>query len=80
MKKILLVILAVGLMLGYVWMRSINNRLTERVTELERQAEILQAKLERERTSLDRKLIVTDLEPRAKALGLYYPWEENGQN
>jgi len=80
MKKILLVILAVGLMLGYVWMRSINNRLTERVTELERQAEILQAKLERERTSLDRKLVVTNLEPRAKTLGLYYPWEKNGQN
>jgi len=67
-------------MLGYVWMRSINNRLTERVTELERQAEILQAKLERERTSLNRKLVVTNLEPRAKVLGLYYPWEKNGQN
>jgi len=80
MKKILLVILAVGLMLGYVWMRSINNRLIEHVTELDRQTEILTEKLERERISLNRELIVTNLEPRAKALGLYYPWEENGQN
>lgn len=80
MKKIILVILAVGLMLAYVWMRSVNNRLTERVAGLERQAEILQAKLDRERISLDRELIVTNLEPRAKALGLYYPWEKNGQN
>jgi uncharacterized membrane-anchored protein YhcB (DUF1043 family) len=80
MKKIALVLLAVAIMLGYVWMRSVNNRLTERVTDLQRQTQILTEKLEREQITLNHKLIVTALEPRALALGLYYPWEENGPN
>jgi uncharacterized membrane-anchored protein YhcB (DUF1043 family) len=80
MKKILLVILAVGLMLAYVWMRLVNNRLTERVADLERQTTILEEKLDRERIELNQELLVTNLEPRAKALGLYYPWEADGSN
>ena len=80
MKKILVVLLAVGLMLVYVWMRWINNRLSEKVAELERQTEILQDKLEREKIALDREFLVTRLEPRARSLGLYYPWEEHGSN
>jgi len=80
MKKILLVIVVVGLMLVYVWMRSVNNRLSERVAALERQTEILAAKLERERIALSEELLATRLEPKARSLGLRYPWEEHGTN
>lgn len=80
MKKILWVILAVVLMLGYVWMRLVNNRLIERVTVLRQETEILEAKLEREQMSLNKELLATKLEVRARELGLYYPWEDHGTN
>lgn len=75
MKKIVIVVVAVAFMLAYVWMRSVNNRLAENVADLERGADILEAKLEREQIELSKRLVVTVLEPRARDMGLYYPWE-----
>lgn len=75
MKKIVIVVVAVAFMLAYVWMRSLNNRLAENVADLERGADILEAKLEREQIELSKRLVVTVLEPRARDMGLYYPWE-----
>ncbi|MBN2379492.1 hypothetical protein JXM67_06790 [candidate division WOR-3 bacterium] len=79
-KKILWVVLAVALMLGYVWMRMVNNKLTERVADLQQQTEILNARLEREQIELNKHCLVTELERRAQELGLCYPWEEHGAN
>ncbi len=80
MKKILIVVLVVGLMLGYVWMRSINNRLAEKVALLEREATLLEEKMERQNISLNKQLVISKLEPRARSLGLCYPWEAHGSN
>lgn len=80
MKKILVVLIAVGLMLLYVWMRSINNRLAEKVASLECEATILEEKLERQNITLSKELVVSRLEPRARSLGLSYPWEIHGTN
>ncbi|NLI99325.1 hypothetical protein GX441_11810 [bacterium] len=78
MKKILFVLVFVVLMLGYVWMRFTNNNLAEKVTDLERRSGILEERLEREQIALSRELLVTNLEPRARTLGLYYAWEADG--
>ncbi|GEM_PF-2263529 len=75
MRKILLVLLTVLLMLGYVWMRSISNKLTEKVANLQEKTEILDGKLERDKIALSKKLLVSSLEPKARRLGLFYPWE-----
>jgi uncharacterized membrane-anchored protein YhcB (DUF1043 family) len=80
MKKIILIIIAVGLMLAYVWMRLVSNRMAERVADLEQRTQILAEKLDREKIELSRELLVVNLEPKAKALGLYYPWEQDGKN
>lgn len=78
MKKILFVLVFVVLMLGYVWMRFTNNNLAEKVTDLERRSGILEERLEREQIALSKELLVTNLEPRARTLGLYYAWEADG--
>lgn len=80
MKKILLVIAGIGLMLGYVFMRAANNNLAGKVADLERRSQILEEKLERERIALSKELVVTNLEPRARSLGLCYPWEVDGSH
>jgi len=79
-RKIGWVVLAVALMLAYVWMRMVHNKVTERVAELKQETEILTAKLEREEMELNKELLATRLEVKAKGMGLYYPWEDHGAN
>jgi hypothetical protein len=79
-RKIGWVVLAVALMLAYVWMRMIHNKVTEHVAELKQKTEILESRQERENMDLNKELLATRLEKRARQMGLYYPWEENGTN
>lgn len=79
-RNFLLALLAVGLMLGYVWMRMVNNNLTEKVAALQQEVDILETRLEREQLDLNKELMVIHLEPRARSLGLFYPWEGHGSN
>ncbi|MBD3286365.1 hypothetical protein GF359_07410 [candidate division WOR-3 bacterium] len=79
-RKIVWVVLAVALMLSYVWMRMVHNKVAEHVVELRQETEILVARLEREKMELNKELLATRLEDKAKAMGLYYPWEDHGSD
>ncbi|GEM_PF-5086014 len=77
MRKIFFVIIAVLFLFLYVYERTKNIELYRRVVGFEKKLEILKQELEEARIELSKEMLFTQIEKKARALGMVYQWEKN---
>ncbi len=77
MKKIFVVFVVIFLLFLHVYERSKNIEIYRRVKEYEKKLEILKQELEELKIELAKEMLFTEIEKKARKLGMVYPWEEN---